>query len=84
LHGITSGIDTRHRQKLRERLHFLHRAQVVTDLNLPGWRLHGFASAEWSIVVNGNWRLTFCFEQGDVYLLDYTLNNSSCITAATE
>ena len=25
----------------------------------------------WSISVNANWRLTFEFKDGDVYLLDY-------------
>jgi proteic killer suppression protein len=33
--------------------------------------LKGGLEEHWSITVNGNWRLTFCFEQGDVILLDY-------------
>lgn len=40
----------------------------------PGWRLHslkGRLKGHWSIVVNGNWRLTFKFEDNDAVLVDY-------------
>ncbi len=43
-------------------------------MDVPGFRLHqlkGRAKGRWSIWVNGNWRLTFKFEEGDAYLLDY-------------
>jgi len=33
--------------------------------------LKGDRKKQWSITVNGNWRLTFEFVGGDVYLLDY-------------
>ena len=52
----------------------LNTATVIEDLNLPGYRLHnlkGSRSSVWSITVNGNWRLTFEFERGDVYILNY-------------
>jgi proteic killer suppression protein len=42
-------------------------------MNLPGFRLHPLAGAErgrWSIWVNGNWRLTFAFQGGNVDVLD--------------
>lgn len=41
---------------------------------IAAWRLHelkGDQAGRWSITVNGNWRLTFTFEQTDVVLLDY-------------
>jgi len=47
------------------------------DLNLPGYRLHrlkGRLKEYWSISISGNWRITFRFEEGDVYdvdLVDY-------------
>lgn len=46
-------------------------------LNLPGWRLHplkGDFNGYWSITVNGNWRIIFCFDGADVTdvdLIDY-------------
>ena len=43
-------------------------------MDIPGFRLHalkGDKKGRWSIFVNGNWRLTFEFIEGDVYVLDY-------------
>ena len=47
------------------------------DIDLPGYRLHplkGSMRGLWSISVSGNWRITFRFDDGDVYdvdLVDY-------------
>ena len=52
----------------------LETAQSIEDMNVPGFRLHplkGIHRGRWSVWVNGNWRLTFEFEAGQVYLLDY-------------
>jgi len=49
-------------------------ANVIEDVNLPGYRLHslvGDQNRRWSITVNANWRLTFEFENGNVYILNY-------------
>ena len=43
-------------------------------MNVPGWQLHalrGDLSGHWSVRVNGNWRLIFCFEGEDAVLVDY-------------
>ena len=43
-------------------------------MDIPGFRLHalkGDKKGRWSIFVNGNWRLTFEFIEGDAYVLDY-------------
>jgi len=43
-------------------------------MNIPGWRLHpltGNLKGQWSIMVNGNWRITFAFEGNDAVLVDY-------------
>ena len=43
-------------------------------MNAPGWKLHplkGDHVGHWSVWVNGNWRLTFTFENGDAVLVDY-------------
>lgn len=33
--------------------------------------LKGTQSDRWSVWVNGNWRLTFEFRDGDAFILDY-------------
>ena len=52
----------------------LDTAQVLGDMDLTGFRLHplkGEHQGRWSITVNGNWRMTFEFEGGNAYILDY-------------
>jgi len=47
---------------------------TLADMDIPGFRLHALVGADrgrWSIWVNGNWRLTFEFRNGNVYVLDY-------------
>jgi len=49
-------------------------AMIIDDTDIPGFRLHRLQGGEndrWSIGVTGNWRLTFEFRDGNVYLLDY-------------
>lgn len=52
----------------------LHTAMKVSDLDIPGYKLHPLKGSRkniWSIAVSGNWRLTFEFRDGHVYLLNY-------------
>ena len=55
----------------------LDTAGKPSDLDLPGYRLHplrGDLKGLWSISISGNWRITFRFEDGNVYdvdLVDY-------------
>jgi proteic killer suppression protein len=52
----------------------LDTAYAIEDMDIPGFQLHplkGTLKGLWAISVNGNWRLTFEFKAGDVYLLDY-------------
>ena len=72
--GSTRGIQASHADKLELQLDALDTAATIADMNLPGWRLHplkGRRAGRWSIVVNGNWRVTFEFIDGDAYVLDY-------------
>lgn len=72
--GSVAGIDASHRQKLRIRLSALDTATTIDDLNLPGFRLHplkGDRDGLWAIDVNKNWRITFEFIDGDVYIVNY-------------
>lgn len=72
--GITKGIQQKHKNRLRLMLGVLDTAIEIEDINLPGFRLHPLSGNRkdiWSITVNGNWRLTFRFEDGNVHILNY-------------
>lgn len=72
--GTTSGVQAGHAKRLRMQLAALDTAQIVEDMDIPGFRLHqlkGEMRGRWSISVNGNWRLTFEFQDGNAYVLDY-------------
>jgi len=63
-----------HAQRLRMQLAALDTAQFIGDMDVPGFRLHslkGRKKGRWSIWVNGNWRVTFEFRDGNAYVLDY-------------
>ena len=52
----------------------LDTALTIDDMDLPGFRLHrlkGEFAGRWSITVNGNWRLTFDFLDGNATIVDY-------------
>ena len=72
--GNTSGIQSKHEKRLRLQLTILESAVRKDDLNRPGFNLHelrGEYKGRYAISVSGNWRLTFEFRDGDVYVLDY-------------
>ena len=72
--GNKSGVQAKHVTKLRFQLAALDSAFTVEDLDIPGYRLHplkGSRKSLWSITVNGNWRITFEFTDGNVYIVNY-------------
>jgi proteic killer suppression protein len=72
--GGAAGTQPAHAKRLRLLLAALDTAQSIEDMNVPGFRLHPFKGAKrgrWSVWVNGNWRLTFEFREGHVFILDY-------------
>ena len=72
--GNTKGIQTKHSRKLRMQLAALDTAQTIEDIDIPGYRLHqlkGSLKGLWSITVNANWRVTFEFTDGNVYIVNY-------------
>jgi len=72
--GTTKGIQASHARKLRMQLAALDTAQTIGDMDIPGYRLHQLTDDRkgiWSITVNANWRLTFEFTDGNVYVLNY-------------
>ena len=72
--GNTKGIQAKHSMKLRMQLAALDTAQTIEDVDIPGYRLHqlkGSLKGFWSITVNANWRITFEFTDGNVYIVNY-------------
>ena len=72
--GSTVGINAQHKDKIRVRLSALDTALKIDDLNLPSFDLHplkGNRKNPWSISVNDNWRITFEFENGNIYIINY-------------
>ena len=72
--GSMAGIQAPHARRLAERLQVINQAKVIQDINLPPYRLHqlkGDRSGIWSISVTGNWRVTFKFEDGNAYIINY-------------
>jgi len=72
--GSTSGIQVNHQNKLRMQLTAIDTAQKIGDIDLPGFKLHSLKGSRdgiWSISVNGNWRVTFEYTDGNAYILNY-------------
>ena len=72
--GRTAGVQPNHAKRLRLQLAALDSAHTIDDMQMPGWRLHPLKdelAGRWAITVNGNWRLTFEFRDGNAYVLDY-------------
>ena len=58
----------------------LNEANKAEEMNLPGWNFHCLTGrnpkgqdfeGHYTVSVNGHWRLTFAFENGDAILVDY-------------
>lgn len=73
--GSKAGIQAAHAPRLARQLLHLDVAFGPEDMDMPGWKLHPLKGLEWkghwSVWVNGNWRLTFTFDDRDVILVDY-------------
>lgn len=72
--GSTAGVQASHERRLRMQLTALDTAQCIEDMDIARFRLHplkGKEKGRWSIWVNGNWRITFEFRDGNAYVLDY-------------
>ena len=69
-----SGVNPEHVGKLRNILARLSAARVLTDMDLPGFRLHalkGEMKGLWAVTVRANWRVIFRFEDGYAEDVDY-------------
>jgi toxin HigB-1 len=68
------GVPVEHSVKLRDILARLDAAEVVADMDVPGFRLHplkGELKGYWAVTVRANWRVTFRFAAGDASDVDY-------------
>jgi proteic killer suppression protein len=71
--GRTKGIEPEKRARVLRRLDALNNAKALTDMDLPGFKLHalkGHSPTRYSVWVNGPWRVTFEFDNGDAYRVD--------------
>jgi proteic killer suppression protein len=72
--GTKRGIIPAHAPKLARLLDRLDASMSPNDMNLPSYQLHELSGKEkgmWSVSVNGNWRVTFCFTENDAHVVDY-------------
>ena len=72
--GTTAGIQSKHTKRLRLQLIALDTAISIEDMDIPGFDLHelkGKRKGIYAIKVSGNWRITFKFEEGNIYIVNY-------------
>jgi proteic killer suppression protein len=65
---------TKQEEKIKNRLESIAVASKIENINIPGYGLHelkGDRKGTWSIKISGNWRITFRFEDGDAYDVNF-------------
>lgn len=71
----TRGLPATSLAKIKRVLSALEYADSLAQIaTLPGWRLHqlkGSRSGEYSVVITGNWRITFTLQGNSVINLDF-------------
>ncbi len=76
-HNDPRGVLSQYVQKIDRILFALDNAEAITDVDLPGFRLHALKGDQrgfWSIRISGNWRIIFRFDGQDITdvdLVDY-------------
>jgi proteic killer suppression protein len=78
--GLAELFEQGHSRKVRQdlqlrslrRLDALDQAELLTDLNVPGFNFHGLQGSpkRYSIHVNGPWCITFEWEEGNAIQVD--------------
>ncbi|SFL02631.1 type II toxin-antitoxin system RelE/ParE family toxin [Methylorubrum salsuginis] len=70
----TKRIDARMHRRILVRLDALDAAKEVGELNQPGFDFHalrGVDPTRYTLHVNGPWCITFTFEDGDAFQVDF-------------
>jgi proteic killer suppression protein len=72
LTGSGAGVRPDLQKRALRVLNVLHQAQSLKDLNLPGFDLHPLHTTprRYAISVNGPWRITFEWIEGDAWRVD--------------
>ena len=68
------GVIAEHADKLRDILARLDAVLTVSDMDVPGLRLHRLKGREkgfWAVTVRANWRVIFRFAEGQAEDVDY-------------
>ena len=78
--GLSELFETRRTRRVRSdlqsrclrRLEALDQAEILSDLNVPGFNFHGLHGApkRYSIQVNGPWCITFEWTEGEALRVD--------------
>jgi proteic killer suppression protein len=72
--GRTGKIDAKMHQRIFARLDRLDVAVSSAEMNVPGFDFHplrGFRPTRYSVHVNGPWCITFEFDDGDAFRVDF-------------
>jgi len=72
--GRTAKIDARMHPRIFRALDRLDAATVPQEMSIAGFKFHalrGFKPTRYSVHVNGPWCITFEFEEGHAYQVDF-------------
>jgi proteic killer suppression protein len=72
--GRSAKIDSKMHRRILVRLDRLDVSERPEEMNLPGFNFHalkGFTPTRYSVHVNGPWCITFEFEDGDAWRVDF-------------
>ncbi|XUM25096.1 type II toxin-antitoxin system RelE/ParE family toxin (plasmid) [Bradyrhizobium oligotrophicum S58] len=72
--GKTARIDAKFHARCIEALDVLNTAADLRALNQPMFRLHQlkqFKPVRYSLTISGAWRITFEWDRGDAYRVDF-------------
>ncbi len=72
--GRTAKIDVKMHKRILIRLDRLDVATAPEQMNLPGFDFHalkGFVPTRYTVHVNGPWCITFEFDSGDAFRVDF-------------
>lgn len=72
--GRSAKIDIKMHKRILVRLDRLNAASALAEINLPGFDFHalkGFVPTRYSLHVNGPWCITFEFDAGDIFRVDF-------------
>ena len=72
--GRTAKIDAKMHRRILVRLDRLDVAVKVEEMNVPGFDFHqlkGYKPPRYTVHVNGPWAITFEFDKGDAYRVDF-------------